>query len=414
MTATRPPRVEPRGDDDDAGWGPRGRGGHRPSRRAISRVRRVAVGDERRIGLWLLPLFLLTAALAATLSGGLAVLYYAQQVSSLRAETAEARAQLDEAVTTVETAVEEATTAIDEQVARVRAQLAQGVPVPSPNDAGVYAVAARHPDGAVRVASAFTVFSDENETFLVTSYSAVSQAGGGAVERVEVFVPGQVVAGRVHAFDRSLDLAALVLSGGPLPVTEWRPAGEPLAIGDVLYLYGIGGPDTPAIVESRVAAASAEAVVPTTPVNAFTAGGPFLDVEGRIVAVGALQYRPFGPSAGALPYAVPIRALCDGLLRCTASDVGAGGLGEGGSQAGDRPTAPGARAQPARPSPSPQPGAGSDGQSGAATGAQPGGGAQPGDATPGGQSGSGAAPSPGGTSPPPADAPGGTQGGQAP
>jgi hypothetical protein len=320
----------------------------------MDRMRRVAVGDERRLGLWLLPLFLLTAALAATLAGGLTVLYYSQQVASLRAETAGARAQLDEAVTEVEAAVEQATSTIDDQVARVRAQLAQGVPVDSPNEAGVYAVAASHPDGAVRVGSAFTVFSDSNETYLITTFELIRQRGGGAVDRVEVFLPGQTVTGSVHSFDRSLDLAAVLLRGGPLPVTEWRPAEEALALGDALYLVGVGGPDTPTIAEGRVAAVSAEAIVASVLVNSFTAGGPLLDTEGRITAVAAPGYSPFGPGAGALGYAVPIRALCGGLLRCTSSDLGAAEVGGAGAvESGDR-GAPGARSVPA-PSPSPSP-----------------------------------------------------------
>jgi S1-C subfamily serine protease len=323
---------------------------------AKARLRALGVGDERRLGLWLLPLFLLTAALAATLAGGLAVLYYSQQVSSLRTETAGARAQLDEAVATVEAAVEDATTTIDEQVARVRAQLAQDPPVDSPNDAGVYAVAAAHADGEVRVGSAFTVFSDENETFLVTTYGLVARRGGGAVERVEVYLPGQTVTGAVHGFDRSLDLATVLLRGGPLPVPEWRPAEEPVELGDVLYLVGVGGPDAPAVIEGRVAAASAETVVTTIAVNSFTAGGPLLDADARVVAIAALGFAPFGPAEGPLHYAVPVRSLCRGLLRCTASDLGAAGGGEGGAvQEGAGGRAPGARATAPSPRPSPSP-----------------------------------------------------------
>lgn len=341
MTETRPPPARERP--------PRGR-----ARKVADGTRRAAIGDERRVGLWLLPLFVLTAALAATLAGGLAVLYYSQQVASLRAETASARAQLDEAVATVESAVEEATTTIDEQVARVRAQLAQGLPVDSPNDAGVYAIAAQHEDGAVRVGSSFTVFSDENETFLITTYGLIAQSGGDTVDQVEVFVPGQTVTGTVHAFDRDLDLAAILLRGGPLPITEWRPPDEALALGDAVYLVGIGGPDTPTIAEGRVAALSARTIVPTVAFNSFTAGGPLMDNDGRVVGIATPGFRPFGPGEGALSYAVPIRSLCDGLLRCTSTDMDTSG--EGGAQADPSPEAPGATAEPgASPPPTPPP-----------------------------------------------------------
>jgi S1-C subfamily serine protease len=304
----------------------------------------VALGDERRLGLWILPLFLLTAAVSATLAGGLVVLYYSQQVSQLREETETARAQVEETAAGIQTTADEATGAIEDQVRRFREQLAQGLPVTSPNEIGVYAVSASHTNGAVRVGSTFVVFSDEQETFLVTTYGLVATDEGSAVGRVEVYIPGQTVAGRVHSFDRDLDLAIVVLSGGPLPVPEWRPPDEAVELGDAIYLAGIGGPDAPTVAEGRVAAASLDTIVPTFPVNSFTAGGPLLDVSARVVGIATLGYEPFGPSDGALRYAVPVRTLCRQLIRCTQSDTGAGALGDQGGfgAAPDPPaTAPG-------------------------------------------------------------------------
>jgi hypothetical protein len=304
----------------------------------------LTLGDDRRLGLWILPLFLLTAALSATLAGGLVVLYYAQQVADLRETTETARSQVEETAANIQAVADEATATIEEQVRRFREQLAQGLPVTSPNEIGVYAVSARHDNGAVRVGSTFVLYSDERETFMVTTYGLVATAEGSAVERVEVFIPDQTVAGRVHSFDRDLDVAVVVLSGGPLPVPEWRPPDEQVQMGDAVYLAGIGGPDTPAVAEGRVAASSLDTIVPTFPVNSFTAGGPLLDVNARVVAIATIGYEPFGPGQGELRYTVPIRTLCRQLIRCTASDTGAGGLGDEGGfgrQPDPSPTAPG-------------------------------------------------------------------------
>lgn len=343
MTATRP--RPPRAADGD-----RGRG-----RRAARRARRVVFGDERRLGLWLLPLFLITALLGATLAGGLAVLYYAQQVADLERTTATARAALDEAVERVNTTSEEATNVIEDQVRRFREQLAQDLPITSPNESGIYALSAQHENGAVRVASGFVVFSDDSETFVVTTYGLVATDDGFAVERADVLLPGQTVRGRVHNFDPELDLAVVVLTGGPLPVLEWRPAEEDVALGDAIYHGAIAGPDTPVVAEGRIAAASASAVVPTFPVNGFTGGGPLLDPSGRVVAIATPDHLPFGPTEGGVVYAVPIRALCQALVRCTESDLGTDSLGDP-SDFGPDPTdpAPGAEAQPgATPTPPP-------------------------------------------------------------
>lgn len=332
----------------------------RPRRRRVQRVRDAAIGTERRIGLWLLPLFLLTGLLGATLAGGLVALYYSQQVAQLRESTEGARAQLDEAVERVDATVEEATTQIEDQVRRFREQLAQGLPVDSPNDVGVYAVSARHQGGEVRVASAFTVFSNEQTTFLVTSFALVEETDGFAADRVDVYLPNQSVVGRVHSFDRDLDIAVVVLGGGPLPVLDWRAPDEVVTRGDGVYLVGVGGPGTATVAEGRVAAVSQEALVPTVPVNSFTAGGPLLDANAGVVAIAVLRYAPFGPSEGGLTYAVPIRRLCERLIRCTRADVGAEDLGEGGEAPRVRPlpeatTEPGATAEDPTPTPTPTP-----------------------------------------------------------
>jgi hypothetical protein len=54
----------------------------------------VVLGSRRRIGLWILPLFLIVGLLGAVLAGTLAVLYYEQEVRRLEGTTAAARAEV--------------------------------------------------------------------------------------------------------------------------------------------------------------------------------------------------------------------------------------------------------------------------------------------------------------------------------
>jgi S1-C subfamily serine protease len=301
-------------------------------------LREVALGTERRIGLWILPLFLMTGLLGATLAGTLAILYYGQQVSRLESTTAAVRDQLDEAVEDVTATAATATEEIEDSVRRFQESLATGSPIESPAEAGVYAVSADHDGGEVRAGSAFTLFSDASSTFLVTTYRLVARDDGGAVTGVDVYAPEGTFTARLHNFDRDLDLAVLVLRGGPVPVLDWRPADEPVTRGDRIYLAGIAGPGTAAVLEGRVAGISDRAVVPALPVNAFVAGGPLLDSAGRVVAIASLGYAPFGSVEGDLTYGVPIRRLCDRLIRCTAEDVG--GLGDEGGSGGAPAEAP--------------------------------------------------------------------------
>lgn len=287
------------------------------------RLRDRLFGDDRHIGLWIFPLFVMAALLGAVLVGGLAALYYGQQAADLKQTTAQARKGLDDIVDDVDEAAEEARQDIRRQVNRARDEFSRDSPVESPAKAGTYSVSATHDDGEVRVASAFTVFSNRNETFLISNYAVVATEGGGAVPTVEVFLPNQTITVPVHSVDRDRDLSVFVAQGGPLPVMEWRPADEPVSRGDAVYAVGVAGADTPAILEGRIAGASDLAIVPNLPINAFVAGGPLLDGSGRVVGIASQDYAPFGAVEGSLVYAPPIRMVCEVLIDCTAADVGA-------------------------------------------------------------------------------------------
>lgn len=288
-----------------------------------TRLRDRLFGDDRHIGLWILPLFVMAALLGAVLIGGLATLYYAQQVADLETTTATARRNLDGVVDDVSVSARRAERSIKKQVNQARDEFSRTSPVDSPQSAGVYAVTASHEGGEIRVGSAFTVFSNNAETYLLTTYALVESEGGGAVDSVDLFLPEQTVTVPVHSFDRDRDLSVLIAQGGPLPVQDWRPADEPVQRGDAVYAVGIAGPGMPTILQGRVAANSELAIIPDIPMNDFLAGGPLVDGSGRIVAVSSLAYAPFGEVDGALVYAPPIRLSCEVLVDCTAADVGA-------------------------------------------------------------------------------------------
>ena len=310
------------------------------------------MGSDRGFGLLLLPMFLMAALIGATLTGALAILYYGQQVSRLEAQTSDARAQVLEAREEVLKTAEEAQRAIEAQVEEVRTSLADDPPIEGPQEAGVYAVQANHPLGERRVGSGFTLFSSNSETIVVTTYRLVATEDGFAVPNVEVLLPDGNVTARVHNYDRTLDVATLVLSGRTVPVAEWRPADEDLGRGDRLYLAGVAGPGAAAVLQGTVGSVAPQAVVPSIPVNSFLAGGPLLDAVGRVVAIASLNYAPFGQAEAAaqLAYGVPIRALCRELIECADADQGAAQLrGEGGR--GAIPTPP----RPPQPDPVPAP-----------------------------------------------------------
>lgn len=312
------------------------------------RVRDAVLGNERRIGIWIVPLFLIVALLGATLAGSVAALYYGQQVRRLESTTANARAEVEQARQEITATASEAQETIDAQMRRAREELAQEPPIESPRDAGVFAVSADHAAGEVRVGSAFAIASEEGQTHLVTTYDLV-QSGDQAVEAVRVFLEGGPVPAVVHNYDRERDVATLRLGAGPLPVADWRPGDDPIRPGDPVYLAGVAGPGAPSVLEGRVAGLSNEALVPTIPVNSFLAGAPLVDASGRVVAMASVSYAPYGPVDGDPLYAVPLQGFCARAVDCTLVDRGEERAQEGGE---DEPSE-GPRAQ--EPAPPPEP-----------------------------------------------------------
>lgn len=314
------------------------------------RVRDAVLGNERRIGVWIVPLFLIVALLGATLAGSVAALYYGQQVSQLESTTANARAEVEQARQEITATASEAQKTIDAQMRRAREELAQEPPIESPRDAGVFAVSADHAAGEVRVGSAFVISSKENETHLATTYNLV-QSGDQAVESVRVFLEGGPVPAVVHNYDPEHDVATLSLDAGPLPVPDWRPGDDPIQSGDPAYLVGVAGPGASSVLEGRVAAVSNEALVPTIPVNSFLAGAPLVDASGRVVGMASVSYAPYGPVDGDPLYAVPLQALCARAVDCTLADRGEGRAQEGGAEDG-APQGPTAQEPTPPPAPS--------------------------------------------------------------
>lgn len=287
-------------------------------------LRERLLGGERHLGVWILPLFLITALLSATVIGGLAVLYYGQQVRRLDSTTAGARQDLKNEAGRVNAETRRARADIRRQVREARESLSQQPPVRQPHRAGIYAISATQPDGEVRVGSAFAVFSNDTETFLVTSYATVELDRGGSVEGAEVFLGGGSQPARVHSVDAERDLALLVVEAGPVPVSRWRPADRAIRLSDTVFVVGVAGTDTPAVVQAQVAGISATVIIHDGPTNQFMAGGPILDTQGHVIGVSSMDYEPFGSVEGDLRYGVPIREVCVLILDCTESDLRGG------------------------------------------------------------------------------------------
>jgi S1-C subfamily serine protease len=322
------------------------------------------LGDRDRLGWWLVPLFIMVGLGGAVLAGSLAVVYYAQQVSQLEEETRTAREDLVGAADEVREATDEALETIDDEVTSVREELARGLPLENALELGVVrlevdaqlertsrqggsgnqgdvepAAADDESDGAQqpgddgggtdggssgqaaepirlrRSGTGFVVVADGQTVFLVTSLGLLDDPR--TDERipvdveVDVRLSGGSTTATVHSWDESNDLLLLrsqIRNVEPLP---WREDGQGLSPGDRVVAIG-ATPDLEAVrVGSEVAGVSSRALVTSLPALRLVAGGPVVDVDGNVVGVSSAAHGGLGGD----PVVIPIRRLCDDLLR---------------------------------------------------------------------------------------------------
>ncbi len=326
-------------------------------------LRELLLGAQDRLGMWTLPLFIAVGLLGAVLAGALTTVHYAGRVAALERETAEARRELNEAVERVSEAADEGVAAIEQEVSGVLDQLAVNPPVGDPLEHGLVAVRTTvvierppppppspSPDGRddgegeddaasegeradpqpqprteTRFGSGFAVIADDESAYVVTSFALVDDPlrRGTPVERAQVLVGSSSVDARVHSWHRERDVALLRVDGvRGLRVADWRPADEPPRHGDHLFLTGLTPGGDVVQLRAGVGTTSEELIVVDTAVPDLLRGGPVLDVQGRVVGVVSTDYAPYG-AGGANRPVVPVRLLCEQLIRCGDADVGA-------------------------------------------------------------------------------------------
>lgn len=307
------------------------------------------LGTPGRLGWWTFPLFVGVGLVGALLAGSLAAVYYAGQVSALKRETEAARNELNSAVGEVNAVASEAVGTIEGRVNEVQDALAVRPPLEDAATVGVVAVraeATRQPAATprpgpggteppapppapvteTRRGSGFAVVQSDEATFFVTAFSVVADPDRPDVpiEQATVLLGGNEVRATVHSWDAERDLALLRVPGNAgVELLTWRPAEEVLAPGNRLFASGVAPNGTFAQLGAEVGAVDLAGVTLGVGVPAFVRGGPLTDGQGRVVGIVTTAYQPYGRSDAGLVSA-PVRALCEGLVRCAANDLPAG------------------------------------------------------------------------------------------
>jgi S1-C subfamily serine protease len=181
----------------------------------------------------------------------------------------------------------------------------------------VFFVATLDDNGAPSVGSAFVVFSDSGESFLLTSYSTVQAATRAPAPGVTLRKQGEDdLEATVYTWDPGRDLALLQVSKPNLPALKWASQDTLPKVGDRMFAISGLGATGAAITQGFVADVSGDGLQHDAPIGAQFQGGPLVNSSGEVVGIASRTYSPLGFAPDAVYFAPLIRQACDAVLRC--------------------------------------------------------------------------------------------------
>jgi len=190
----------------------------------------------------------------------------------------------------------------------------------------VFLVSTLDQNGAPSVGTAFVVFADADQSFLLTSYTTVQAATQQPGPPVTLRKQGQDdVEATVFTWDPDHDLALLRVATPNLPALPWAAPDAPPKIGDRVFLISGLGSTGAAITQGFVADVSADGLQHDAPVGMQFQGAPVLNSDGEVVAVASRTYSPLGFQPDSVWFAPLVRTSCDTVLRCPEGNPQPGG-----------------------------------------------------------------------------------------
>jgi S1-C subfamily serine protease len=169
------------------------------------------------------------------------------------------------------------------------------------------------------------VYSDAEESYLVTSYAVVEAATRKPSPTVTLRKGEEEIEAQIWNSNPGRDLALLVIPRGGLPVLPLAPATT--KIGDRTFaVAGIGGLGA-SVTEGLVADVSADGLQHTAPLSDLYRGSPLIDEEGRVVGVGSRSYSPLNFLVDDVWFAPGPSNMCESTLNCGDSGPAPGSAG---------------------------------------------------------------------------------------
>ncbi|MBA2609602.1 MAG: serine protease [Actinobacteria bacterium] len=274
---------------------------------------------------------LLAFSIGASLTGAVLYSYY-----DYRKTEAEKRAnsfvrtfqkRFDTATKTIEAESENAKAEIQKEIEPLKKIRAEGetlnalVKQAAPS---LFFVRSLDDSGAPTVGTGFAVASDNDQTFVLTSYATVRAATMRPGPAVEVRQGDTVVKSTLWTWDESKDLALLILQKGKVPTLSFA-ARSSAKTGDRLFALSALGAQGGAATQGFVADVSSPGIQHDASIGQAFQGGPLVDSDGKVVGVSSRSFAPLGFISDAVWWAPPIRAACEKVLKCPGDTPSAAG-----------------------------------------------------------------------------------------
>jgi S1-C subfamily serine protease len=266
---------------------------------------------------------LLALSLGAAFSGAVLYAYYQYKLdrSDSKAEqfAATFKDELDKAVKIIETTRDDAKKSVREELKPLEQLAATGDTLErlrkdvSPS---VFFVSTLAEDGSPSVGSAFVVFSDAEQSFLLTSYATVRAATQTPAPPLKVRQGNDETDAKIQSVDPGRDLALLSVNRGNLKRLPWADGNPIIGIGERVFAVSGLGAGGGAVSQGLVGDVSSAGIQHDAPIGPQMQGSPLLNSNGEVVGVASRLYAPLGFAPDAVWFAPLIKDACDKVLQC--------------------------------------------------------------------------------------------------
>jgi len=266
---------------------------------------------------------ILAASLGAAFSGAVLYAYYEFRLdrSDSKAEqfAATFKDELDKAVKTIQSERDSAKQSVRDELKPLEQLAATGQTLEklrkdiSPS---VFFVSTLAEDGSPSVGSAFVVFSDADQSFLLTSYATVRAATQSPGPPIKVRQGSDEIDARIQSVDPDKDLALLAINRGNVKRLPWADGNPIIGIGERVFAVSGLGSDGGAVSQGLVGALSSVGIQHDAPIGPQLQGAPLVNSNGEVVGVASRAYAPLGFAPDAVWCSPLIKTACDKVLQC--------------------------------------------------------------------------------------------------